>query len=112
MKTTIFFILISTLTFSGASSATEKMIKDPFGTSCKASELLEISSISQPKFLSEMPNPPPNAKKDKTKYVSIRFIWEHGDLMNDEIFLQEKEVKKINLKKGDKKYCLMSISAD
>ena len=112
MKLTISLIFVSTLVFSGAGFAKEKITKDPFGNRCKASELLETSSISEPKLLSEMPNAPPDAKKDKNKYVSIRFVWAQGDLVNDEIILQEKVVKKLKLKKGDKKYCLMSVSAD
>lgn len=112
MKTTITLALLSTLVFSSTCFAKEKMVKDPFGTRCKASELLEITSISEPKLLSEMPNAPPNAKNDKRKLITVKFIWGQGELMNDEIYLAEKEVKKLKLQKGDKKYCLMSVSVD
>lgn len=111
-QTTISIIFLSAVTFSGACLAKEKMFKDPFGTSCKASELLKIASISEPKPLSEMPNAPPDAKKDKNKYVALKFVWDQGDLTNDEIYLTAKEVKKLKLQKGDKKYCLMSISGE
>jgi hypothetical protein len=109
MKTTISLIILSTLVFSGVSLAKDKMVKDPFGTRCKASELLEISSISEPKLFSEFPNAPPEAKTDKNKYVNIKFTWGKGLLANDELLLDEKESRKYKLKKGDKKYCLMSV---
>lgn len=115
MKTTISLIILSILVFSGASLAKEKMVKDPFGTQCKTSELLEISSISEPKLLSEMLDPSmleasPAAKKDKNKYVNIKFTWGKGLLANDELLLDEKKSRKYKLKKGDKKYCLMSVA--
>lgn len=115
MKITISLIILSTLVFSGASLAKEKMVKDPDGTRCKASELLEISSISEPKLLSEMLDPSmleasPAAKKDKNKYVAVKFIWHKGYLMNnDELYIREKRASKLKLQKGDKKYCLMSV---
>ena len=117
MKTTITVIILSTLVFSGASLAKEKMVKDPFGTSCKASDLLEISSISEPKLLSEMLDPSmleasPAAKTDKNKYVAVKFIWHKGYLENDEILIREKRASKLKLQKGDKKYCLMSVASD
>lgn len=56
MKTTISLIFITTLAFSGACLAKEKMIKDSLGTNCKTTDLIEIASISVPKSKSELPN--------------------------------------------------------
>ena len=112
MKTTILLFLASTLMLSGVSQAKEKMIKDPLGTRCKASDLLTINSVSAPKLLSAMPYPNTSVQKDSKKYVAVKFSWDQGELMNDEIMITEKDVKKYQLKIGDKKYCLMSVSAD
>lgn len=131
MKTTISLIFLSTLLFSGACLAKEKMVKDPLGTRCKTSDLTEIVSVSEPKAKTELPKEYQNlvwVKKSK-KYVGVVVRKEKdgtteqnlqlekahpGDsyFVSQPFYVEANEAKKLNLKISDKKYCLASVAPD
>lgn len=129
MKIKIALVFMSALTISGVCLANEKMLKDPLGTKCKASELTEIVSISAPKSKSELPNEYRNldwVKKNKkylgvvvrkekegTKEANLQLEKAHpGDsyFVSQPFYVEAKEAKKLNLKVNDKKYCLASVA--
>lgn len=131
MKIAISLIILSTLVFSGASLAKEKLIKDPLGTRCKASDLTEIVSVSQPKSASNLPDEWRNlgwVKKNKkyvgivvqkekegTKEENIQLEKAHpGDsyFVSQPFYVEANEAKKLKLQTGDKKYCLASVAPD
>lgn len=131
MKTTISLLFISTLFLSGACLAKDKMVKDPFGTSCKTTDLTEIVSISEPKSKSELPNQYRNLgwikknkkyvgvvvrkEKEGTKEANLQLEKAHpGDsyFVSQPFYVEANEAKKLNLKISDKKYCLASVAPD
>ena len=120
---------MSALTISGVCLAKEKMLKDPLGTICVASDLTEILSITEPKSKSELPNEYKNlgwvkknkkyvgivVRKDKegTKEANLQLEKAHpGDsyFVSQPFYVEANEAKKLNLKVNDKKYCLASVA--
>lgn len=104
-------VLLSALTFSGYCFAKEKIVKDPYGTKCKVSNLAEVVSISKPMLLSEMPAATPEVKMDKRKYITVKFKFsEKGEfVVNDTLIFEQNDAKVKKLRVGDRSYCQDSI---
>ena len=111
-------VLLSTLAYSHLGFSKEKLVKDPFGTKCKASDLTEVKSISKPMFLSELPSATPEMKKDKNKYVSVTFKYanasdtEAADMLGDGLIFKQNDPKVKKLRLGDKTYCPDSVMSE
>ncbi|HOY70263.1 MAG TPA: hypothetical protein PL131_11045 [Methylotenera sp.] len=111
MKLSVTIALLTSFVFSSACLAKEKIIKDPVGNSCKASELAVITTVSEPKLATAFQASTGATQMEAyQKNKKALFVFVQFDI-GGEFPVEYKEAKKLKLKKGDKKYCTTTVAA-